>query len=264
MVEVCTPIKPTLDSLFAVGHRYRQTKPLRIHTMCITCMSSRTHVLASSLASSISSIHNSGCSSCSNNSSSGGGMCFPATKAVNRLILGDQETTSTLSDYQYKDIEAHESLVAVPWPRLIGRDAAAEFRLRCDDVAANNENLHSSTIIRGSFQEDGLRKYSDIEPGPLSFPVIEWCSTEDEVDDDDDSGDTEGSGHTTVSAPARIGGSHIKSRALKRGSLVRSISLVSRIMEEMNDTTTALKRTKKLASFNVQQKQRQFKGLVKV
>jgi hypothetical protein len=198
-------------------------------------------------------------------------MCFPATKAVNRLILGDQETTSTLSDHQYKDIVARESLVAVQWPRLVREDAAADFHLRCDDVAANNnENLYSSTITastRVSFQEGGLRKDSNIDQGPCSFPIIEWCSSEDDVDDDEDEDDSdraEGSAQTTVSAPGRLGDSHINTKSLQRGSLVRSISLVSRIMEEMNDATTVPKRTKTLVSVNAHKKQRHFMGMVKV
>jgi hypothetical protein len=185
-------------------------------------------------------------------------MWFPATQAVNRLIIGDQETASTFSDYRYKNIGAHESLVSVPWPGLVGVDATAECR---------HEHLDSSTMIRGSFLEDGLRNYLGFDPGSFSFPVIEWCSSEDEVEDDDDDDDTgggtQGSGQKAVSAPARISGSRVHTKALARGSLVRSISLVSRIMEEMKDIETAFEQPKKFPSFKVHKKKRQFKGLMK-
>ncbi|CAB9521802.1 expressed unknown protein [Seminavis robusta] len=96
----------------------------------------------------------------------------------------------------------------MPWPRL-----GFPTESLCTD------NLTSATA-------------EQVDADPFQFPVIEWSFSDDEDSTFSDSMDS--SGKTTASAPANLG----CQEAPRRGSLVRSISLVSSIMKEMNSTTT--------------------------
>ena len=249
MIELSVLLsQPTFD-LFEGSHSYKPTSPPPQINMCpTTVVTPVPPLLLSSIASTISSIHDCRSNSRSNRGTPGACLCFPATNALNHLTHGDNEKNTSHVTYQNKVKVAREHIGHALWPQL-GKDAAAGF-------------LYSSTATRSTSKV--RQKHSDVYPDPLTFPVIQWCN--DAEEENDERGDHPDCSDQTVRstlALTRLGGGETRREMLQRGSLVRSVALLSFILEEMNSGTTYRKRTTKQHSLKAHKKQPCYKGLFK-